>query len=256
MTFKPLDNLEGKTAVITGATGGIGWATAQRLSARGARIIGIVRRNLEAAQEKLNTLPPGTNGPHLALLADVTNKAQVQEALLSIDRCDILVQSTGSTKRIPHDKIELLTDAYFDEMTKDNLRSYFTVIRAFAPLMRKSHESVIVNIGSVAGNPHTAGGGSNIAYCAAKAGLDSLTRNLSKVLAPNIRVVGVNPGILDTTFVSKGFDNYPNLEYIGNVTPLKRIPTVEDVAATTEALVTLIRFVTGIVIYVDGGRTL
>lgn len=256
MSFRPWDNLEGKTAVITGATGGIGWATAQRLSARGARIIGIVRRNLETAQEKLNTLPPSTNGPHLALLADVSNKAQVQEALLSIDRCDILVQTTGNTKRIPHEKIELLTDAYFDEMTRDNLRSYYTVIRSFVPLLRKSKESVIVNIGSVAGNQHNAGGGSNIAYAAAKAGVDSLTKNLSKVLAPHIRVVGVNPGILDTEFVTKGFDDYPNLPAIASGTPLKRIATVQDIAATVEALTTLIRFVTGIVIYVDGGRTL
>ena len=256
MTFRPWDTLEGKTAVITGATGGIGFVTAERLARRGARIIGIVRRNLEDAQAKLNTLPCSSKEPHLALLADVTNKAQIQEATLSINRCDILVQSTGSTKRIPHDKIELLTDAYFDEMTRDNLRSYFTVIRAFAPLLRKSRESVIVNIGSVAGNAHTAGAGSNIAYGAAKAGLDALTRNLSRSLAPDIRVVGVSPGIVDTTFVTKAFDNYPNLESIANGTPLRRIATTEDIAATVEALTTLMRYSTGIVICVDGGRTL
>lgn len=256
MTFKPWDTLEGKTAVITGVTGGIGFATAQRLARRGARIIGIVRRNLENAQDKLNTLPCSSKEPHLALLADVSNKVQLQEVILSIDRCDILVQSTGSTKRIPHEKIQLMTDAYFDEMTRDNLRSYFTVIRSFEPLLRKSRESVVVNIGSVAGNAHSAGGGSNIAYCAAKAGLDALTRNLSKALAPDIRVVGVSPGIVDTTFVTKAIDNYPNLESIANGTPLKRIATVEDIAANVEALTTLMRYSTGIVICVDGGRTL
>jgi NAD(P)-dependent dehydrogenase (short-subunit alcohol dehydrogenase family) len=66
----------------------------------------------------------------------------------------------------------------------------------------------------------------------------------------------VNPGILDTEFVTKGFDDYPNFPMIANGTPLKRIATVEDIAATVEALTTLIRFVTGIVIYVDGGKTL
>ena len=256
MSFRPLESLEGKTAVVTGVMGGIGFATAERLAAKGARIIGIVRRNLEEAQARLSALPCSSSQPHMVLLADVTNKVQIQEAVLNIDRCDILVQCTGSTKRIPHEKIEILTDAYFDEMTRDNLRSYFTVIRAFTPLLRKSRESVIVNIGSIAGNAHTAGGGSNLAYCAAKAGLDSLTRNLSKALAPNIRVVGVSPGILDTKFVTKGFDSYPNLEHVANITPLKRICTVEDVAATVEALTTLIRYVTGIVINVDGGKTL
>jgi len=254
MTFRPWDTLEGKTAVITGVMGGIGFATADRLARRGARIIGIVRKNLEQAQEKLNSLPNTSGEPHLVLLADVSNKTQILEAIESISCCDILVQATGSTKRIPHDKIELLSDAYFDEMTRDNLRSYFTVIRSFASLLRKSKESVIVNIGSVAGQ--NAGGGSNIAYAAAKAGLDSLTRNLSKALAPRIRVVGVSPGIVDTTFVTKGFDNYPNLEFIANNTPLKRISTVEDIAATVEALTTLMRYSTGIVIAVDGGRTL
>ena len=146
MTFRPLENLEGKTAVITGVMGGIGFATAERLARRGARIIGIVRRNLEEAQTKLNTLPCSNKEAHLALLADVTNKNQIQDAVLSITRCDILIQCTGSTKRIPHEKIELLTDAYFDEMTRDNLRSYFTVIRAFVPLMKKIQQSLVFPI--------------------------------------------------------------------------------------------------------------
>jgi len=255
-TYKPLDNLEGKTVVITGVMGGIGFATAQRLSNKGARIIGIVRKNLDTAQEQLNSLAPASKGSHLALQADVSNKVQLQEAIQSIDRCDVLVQSTGNTKRIPHEKIQMLTDAYFDEMTRDNLRSYFTVIRSFEALLRKSRESVVVNIGSVAGNAHTAGGGSNIAYCASKAGLDSLTRNLSKALAPDIRVVGVSPGILDTKFVTKGFDSYPNLEHAATITPLKRIATVDDVAAAVEALTTLMRYSTRIVLNIDGGKTL
>jgi NAD(P)-dependent dehydrogenase (short-subunit alcohol dehydrogenase family) len=255
MTFKPLDTLEGQVAVITGATGGIGYATAQRLASRGARIIGIVRRNLEEAQAQLNQLPNPELG-HLAILADVTDKPQVINAVKQVmavaGQCNILVNTAGQTKRIPHDKLEILTDDFFDDIVKNNLRSYYTVIRSFVPLMRKSPEGLIVNIGSAAGQ--NAGTGSNMAYCAAKAGIDSLTRNLSRVLAPSIRVVGVSPGALATKFVPDVAEGY--YEGVVHGTPLKRVPTVEDVAATIEGVATLLRFVTGNVITVDGGRTL
>jgi len=255
MTYKPLDNLDGQVAVITGAMGGIGFATAGRLANRGARIIGIVRRDLEESQAKLNTLP-NSQLEHRAILADVNDKSQVndavKQAIAIAGQCNILVNTHGQTRRIPHERIEILTDDFFDDAVQKNLRSYFTVIRGFVPLMKKSPEGLIVNIGSAAGQ--NAGSGSNIAYCSAKAGIDALTRNLSRVLAPDIRVVGVSPGALATKFVPNIADGF--YENVVKGTPLKRVPDVEDVAATVEAIATLIRFVTGNVITVDGGRTL
>jgi NAD(P)-dependent dehydrogenase (short-subunit alcohol dehydrogenase family) len=253
--YKPLDNLDGQVLVITGAMGGIGFATAARLATRGARVMGIVRRDVEAAQERLNSLP-NSHLDHHAILADVTDKSQVGDAVKKVmaiaGQCNILINTHGQTRRVPHERIELLSDDFFDDALQKNLRSYFTVIRAFVPLMKKSSEGLIVNIGSAAGQ--NAGSGSNIAYCSAKAGIDALTRNLSRVLAPGIRVVGVSPGALATNFVPDITDEF----YQGVVkgTPLKRVPEVEDVAATIEAVATLIRFITGNVITVDGGRTL
>ena len=253
--YKPLDNLDGQVSVITGAMGGIGFATAARLATRGARIMGIVRRDVEAAQERLNSLP-NSHLDHHALLADVTDKSQVGDAVKKVmaiaGQCNILINTHGQTRRVPHERIDLLSDDFFDDALQKNLRSYFTVIRAFVPLMKKSQEGLIVNIGSAAGQ--NAGSGSNIAYCSAKAGIDALTRNLSRVLAPDIRVVGVSPGALATKFVPNITDEF----YQGVIkgTPLKRVPEVEDVAATIEAVATLIRFTTGNVITVDGGRTL
>ena len=255
MTYKPLDNLDGQVAVITGATGGIGFATATRLANCGARILGIVRRDLEDAQNKLNTLP-NNHLNHCAILADVTDKSQVNDAVKQTiaiaGQCNILVNTHGQTRRIPHDRIEILTDDFFDDVVQKNLRSYFTVIRGFVPLMKRSPEGLIVNIGSAAGQ--NAGSGSNIAYCSAKAGIDALTRNLSRVLAPDIRVVGISPGALATKFVPNIADGF--YENVIKGTPMKRVPDVEDVAATIEAVATLIRFTTGNVITVDGGRTL
>lgn len=253
--YKPLDNLDGQVSVITGAMGGIGFATAARLATRGARIMGIVRRDVEAAQERLNSLP-NSHLDHHAILADVTDKSQVGDAVKKVmaiaGQCNILINTHGQTRRVPHERIDLLSDDFFDDALQKNLRSYFTVIRAFVPLMKKSQEGLIVNIGSAAGQ--NAGSGSNIAYCSAKAGIDALTRNLSRVLAPDIRVVGVSPGALATKFVPNITDEF----YQGVIkgTPLKRVPEVEDVAATIEAVATLIRFTTGNVITVDGGRTL
>jgi NAD(P)-dependent dehydrogenase (short-subunit alcohol dehydrogenase family) len=253
--YKPLDNLTGQVAVITGVMGGIGFATALRLADRGARIIGIVRRDVEDAQIKLNSLPNNILG-HRAILADVTDKSQVNDAVKKVmsvaGQCNILINTHGQTHRIPHERVDLLTDDFFDDAVQKNLRSYFTVIRGFVPLMKKTPEGLIVNIGSAAGQ--NAGSGSNIAYCSAKAGIDALTRNLSRVLAPDIRVVGVSPGALATKFVPNITDEF--YEGVVKGTPLRRVPEVEDVAATIEAVATLIRFVTGNVITVDGGRTL
>ena len=199
---------------------------------------------------------PNSHLDHHAILADVTDKSQVGDAVKKVmaiaGQCNILINTHGQTRRVPHERIDLLSDDFFDDALQKNLRSYFTVIRAFVPLMKKSQEGLIVNIGSAAGQ--NAGSGSNIAYCSAKAGIDALTRNLSRVLAPDIRVVGVSPGALATKFVPNITDEF----YQGVIkgTPLKRVPEVEDVAATIEAVATLIRFTTGNVITVDGGRTL
>lgn len=254
MTFKPLDSLEGQVAVITGAMGGIGFATAERLAAKGARVFGIVRRDLDQAQERLNTLP-NSNLEHTAVLADVTDKAQLDAALAEISgktsQCNILVITHGRTRRIPHGELKLLTDDFFDLMMKDNLRSYFSVVRTFEAMLKATPESLIVNIGSLAGQ--NTGGGSNLAYVAAKAGIDALTRNLAKAMGP-VRVMGVSPGILDTKFVP---NQRPELyDFTVKETPLKRMPTVEDVAAAVEACATLLRFTNGHVIAVDGGRKL
>lgn len=255
MTFEPLDDLGNQVVVITGVMGGIGFATATRLAQRGARIIGIVRRNVEEAQSRLDTLP-NSQLNHFAVLADVTNEEQmkvaVKQVLIKAGKCNTLVNTAGSTFRIPHQDLDRLTDEFFDDIVKNNLRSYFTVIRAFTPLLKKSQNALIVNVGSVAGT--NAGGGSNMAYCAAKAGIDSLTKNLSRALAPTIRVMGVNPGALATNFVPNTVPGY--LDAIANTTPLKRVPTVEDIAAAIEACATLLRFSTGNILTIDGGRTI
>lgn len=253
MTFEPLENLNGKVVVITGVMGGIGLATAKRLAFRGARIFGIVRRNLEEAEQAFKELH-NQELDHKVILADVNEKEQLVSALKIVEeagRCDILVITHGKTRRVPHHELRLLTDDFFDQMLQNNLRSYFSVIRTFEPLLKRTEESLVVNIGSLAGQ--NTGGGSNLAYITAKAGIDALTRNLAKAMAP-IRVMGVSPGILNTGFVP---NQDPHLyELTIKNTPLKRLPSVDDVASAVDACATLLRFANGQVIGIDGGRKL
>lgn len=249
MSFEPLENLNGQTVVIAGALGGVGYATAQRLADRGARIVGLVRRNLENAQEKLDQLP-NAHLRHLAILADVTVKDQLNAARDQIDQCDILVNASGSSVHIPHFRIDLLSDKIFDTIITDNLRSQFSVIRTFLPLIKQSASGLIVNLGSTAG----AGvGGSNIAYAAAKAGIDSLTRNLSMSILP-ARIINITFSGVETNFIKHRPDNFYHLEQEQN--PLGRCATVEDIARTIEAYATVVRFTTGVNVVVDGGKSL
>lgn len=250
MSFKPLKNLNGQTAVITGANGGIGRATAMALAESGARIVGIAWRNVQDLQTYLNQLPNSHLG-HLAILADTTKTAELDAATQCITNCDILVNSAGFSQTIPHADIDALTDEFFDEMLTANLRSVFSTIRLFTPRLKQSANGLIVNISSASAvNP---GHGSNIAYVAAKAGVESMTKNLALVLAPTVRVVSICPSSLNTGFLEHGQDFY---DRAGQNTPLKRVGTAEDIAAAVEAVATCMRFTTGNSFVVDGGRFL
>lgn len=245
MSTHPINNLHNQTVVITGANGSIARATAERLSAKGARIIGIVRQNVEQTQNFLTSL----GFDNLALQADVTKNDEVQQVVQKINSCDILINTAGNSIFVPHMHTALLTDELFDSMLTNNLRSTYTVIRNFLPLLQKSSQGLIVNVSSTAAYV----GGSNLAYAAAKAGIDSLTRNLSRVIAP-VRIVSIAPGGVETDFVKYRPDNF--YSRVIDTTPLARVATTDDIAASIEAYATLIRFATGVTVTIDGGRTI
>jgi 3-oxoacyl-[acyl-carrier protein] reductase len=132
-----------------------------------------------------------------------------------------------------------------------NFRGVFATIRAFAPMLKDSGDGLVANISSIAG---FTGVGSNLAYVAAKAGLDVVGDALAKALAPAVRVVSVSPGAVESGFVPGRGAEFANK--MASTTPLGRIGKPDDVAATVEALATTMRFVTGTRIVVDGGRHL
>lgn len=254
MSFDPVSRLDGKVAVITGGLGAIGYASARRLAALGATCV-LLHRKSDDAQARAAALPADQEQQHGALRADIIDSASLHAAAEQVKathgRCDILVNSAGHTRPVAAADLDGLTDELIDELLKANFRGVFATIRAFAPLLKASGDGLIVNVSSIAG---FTGVGSNLAYVAAKAGLDVVGDALAKALAPAVRVVSVSPGAVESAFVPGRGDEFKGK--MAATTPLGRIGLPEDVAATIEALSTTLRFVTGTRIVVDGGRHL
>ena len=144
-----------------------------------------------------------------------------------------------------------LDDELVDSIFRVNVRGALAAARAFKPLLLRSNDGLIVNISSIAGRT---GVGSNVAYCASKAALDSVTRSLARALAPNIRVVSVSPGWVLGDYAKRMPPEV--LEEQVAKTPLGRVATADDVARAVLAVASSLTFSTGCVIPVDGGRPL
>jgi 3-oxoacyl-[acyl-carrier protein] reductase len=244
--------LAGQVAVVAGGAGAIGYASAIRLARQGAQLVLLGRDGLSALQARASDLP---GSGHCAIVADTGISTTLREAAAQVreryGRCDILVNSAGMTRAISHHDLEALSDEVIDEIFTANWRGVFSTIRAFAPLLKESGKGLVVNISSIAG---TTGIGSNVAYVAAKAGLDAMCTSLGRALAPQIRMINVSPGVVDSPFVpgrDAGFNDKQ-----AATTPLQRIGLPDDIAAAVEACATTLLFTTGSVIQVDGGRHL
>ncbi|MBR2813292.1 MAG: SDR family oxidoreductase [Reyranella sp.] len=247
-------SLAGKVALVVGGAGAIGAATSRMLSAAGATVIVThldTSRDREAAESLIKALGDG----HAAYPADVADTASLI-ALREIvqarhGRLDILVNAAGFTKAVAHADLDGLTDELIDRMLQVNWRGQFATIRTFAPMLKATGDGLIVSISSIAG---FTGVGSSIAYCAAKAGIDVMTKALARALAPEIRVLAVSPGVVDTAFVpGRGADFN---DKVSASTPLKRIGEADDIAAAITACATMLGFSTGHIVQVDGGRAL
>ena len=247
--------LKDKVAMIVGGAGGIGAATARQFAEAGARIVITHRAGADKAAAVNALLATFAGSGHAAFSADVAETATLialREAIAArCGRLDILVNTAGFTKPVPHADLEALDDDLIDRMFQVNWRGQFATIRTFAPLLQVSGDGLIVSVSSIAG---TTGVGSSIAYCATKAGIDVMTKSLARALAPLVRVLGVAPGVVDTGFVpGRGADFN---EKTSATTPLKRVATADDVAAAILSCATHLRFSTGTTIIVDGGRSL
>jgi 3-oxoacyl-[acyl-carrier protein] reductase len=232
----------------------LGFAIAQRMLASGARVTVWDRdaAGMGAAAEQLRSAQSGA--VVYTVQVDVASHESVVQATVqttALAGVDVLVNSAGFTKPIPHADLDALDDDFIDRMFEVNWRGQFATIRTFAPMLKASGDGLIVSISSIAA---LNGNGSNIAYGAVKAGIDAMTKSLGRALAPEIRVMGVAPGMVATTFVA-GRGPESNAK-AGLTTPLRRVADPEDVAAAVLSCATHLGYSTGSTLIIDGGRAL
>jgi 3-oxoacyl-[acyl-carrier protein] reductase len=244
--------LEGKFALVTGASSGIGAATVRWLAQAGATVCIGYHQGLDRA-EALRAGLPG-NGHligHLTLDMPDTIAALASVVERAAGKLDVLVNSAGFTQPISHKDLDRLDEALFDKILINNARGPYSVMRRFMPLLKRSGDAVVVNVSSISA---FTGSGSNIAYCAAKAALDTMTMSFARAFGPEVRFLCVSPAQVATDFVA-GRDRRA-LDEAAQATPLKRVTEPEDVAEAIGACITHLRSATGTTIVIDGGRHL
>lgn len=254
-----------KTILITGGAGGIGSAISMKFAENDYDVIVTYNSNKEKAEYLIAKLKPGNHSVHHAPNTDSiaidTLKSFVKARYGYLN---VLVNNAGITTPVAHDDLDALTDEWIDRIMITNFRGSFAMIRAMEGLLRNEEygfgnpnstfaipQSLVVNISSIAA---ITGIGSNVAYCASKAALDSMTRSLARALAPKIRVVSVSPGWVLGDYTKNIDPSYLQTQL--DKTPLKRLATASDVANTVYALTDSLTFCTGNIIQVDGGRPL
>jgi 3-oxoacyl-[acyl-carrier protein] reductase len=244
--------LAGKVAVIAGGSNGIGAATARRLAAAGAIVAVGYNTGAERAAVLVASLP---GAGHIALRMPMEDsdalRAAAAEVEAKLGRCDVLVNSAATTRAVPHADLEALDDDLIDRVLITNVRGPFATIRAFAPMLKRGGDSIIVNISSLAA---ISGSGSSIIYGASKAALDTMGMSLARVLGPEIRVISISPSAVATDFVPGR--SRAVVEKQAGASPLRRVTEADDVALAIMAAVTHLRLTTGSVILVDGGKHL
>lgn len=248
----PSQPLDGHVAVVTGASRGIGAATARALATAGARVVVTHRDSEEGARTVVEGLPGSGHRYVRASAVDTPALRALAEGLATQEgRLDVLVNNAATTRVVPHDDLEALDDDLFDRVMRTNVRGPFATVRALRPLLDEEPGGVVVNVSSLAARMAN---GSNVAYCASKAALDNMTQSLARALAPRVRVLSVAPGLVDTE-LTRGWDPDRRRAMIER-TPLGRLATPEDVAEAIVAAIVSLPSTTGAVIPVDGGRPL
>lgn len=241
-----------RVAVVTGGAGGIGAGICEVLARAGARVAIGFRDSDEKARALAHRLP---GGPHRVVRAPVTDSAALaacaREVETSWSRCDLLVNCAGTTRFVPHADLDALPDELFDAIFTTNVRGPFATIRAFRALLARTPGALVVNISSVAARIAM---GSNVAYCASKAAVDNMTQSLARALAPDIRVVSVAPGLVETGFIS-GLDP-AWLAQQRERTALGCLATPEQIGLAVLIAAVGLPSTTGAVLPVDGGRAL
>ena len=249
--------LEGKTALITGATRGIGKGIALKFASEGANIAFTGRganEDMLAALEATRQEVEALGVKCIAYASDAANYAQTEETVKKVKEdfgsIDILVNNAGITK----DGLMLrMTEEQWDTVINANLKSAFNFVHACLPIMMRQRGGSIINMSSVVG-VHGNAGQAN--YAASKAGMIALAQSVAQEMGPRgIRVNTIAPGFIETA-MTEALPDEIRKEWTKKI-PLRRAGQTEDVANTALYLASdLSSYVTGQVIQVDGGMNM
>ena len=241
-----LFDLEGKKALITGASGGIGKEIAKVLIEHNAEVC-ISGRNLE----ELNALKKSLGEKCYVVACDLSKKDEITELIKKTDEflghIDILINNAGITK----DNIFLrMSENEWEDVLNVNLNSTFTILKLITKGMVKRKYGRIINISSVVG---VTGGAGQVNYSASKAGLIGLTKSLSQEIATrNITVNCIAPGFIETPMTEKLDDK--RKDAIINSIPMNRIGTPKDLSSAVIFLASQeSSYITGQTLHINGG---
>ncbi|MCM3759610.1 glucose 1-dehydrogenase [Alkalihalobacillus oceani] len=241
--------MKGKVAIVTGSSSGIGRMIALRLAMEGVNITINYSSSKDRADEvkaeieKLGVKCIVVQG---SVADERTAEKLVNETLTAFGQIDILVNNAGTTHFVEHDDLQGMRSEYWDNMMGVNVKGMFFCCRAASDQLRRQ-KGCIINITSVAGQT---GLGSSIGYAASKAAANSITKSLARVLAPEVRVNSLAPGVVATRWI-EGHEK--QMKELSEATPLGRMATPEDVAEAAFGLIAHSPFVTGEILRVDGG---
>ena len=247
-------NLTGSVALITGASSGIGAATAVTLADLGARVAIGYHRNKAGAEATRDRIV-AAGGTAIAVSADVRRadeiRALVDRTVAELGPIDVLVNNAGSL--VARRGIREVSEAHLDDIMALNLKSAVLASQAVVASMIERGRGAIVNVVSIAG--HNGGGPGAGAYASAKAALTTYTKSMAKELAPHgIRVNAVSPGVIDTPF----HEVFSTPEMIRNFVatiPLGRVGTAAECATVIAFLASdLASYIVGATIDVNGGQ--
>ena len=251
--YKGLFDLAGRTAVVTGASGGIGRSIALALAAHGADVLAAGRNPEKTRQTADEVAALGRRSATFVL--EITSRQSAEDmaeaAVREFGRIDILVNSAGMNIR---KEVLSITDADWDQVLTTNLKGALYCCQAVGKRMVLQQYGKIVNVASISsflGHP------SRGAYAASKGGLVQLTRVMATEWAPyHINVNAVSPAAVDTPFIAGLKKDRQKLDRELERIPLGRIGAPEDVAGAVVFLASRAAdFITGQNLFIDGGRT-
>ena len=245
--------LEGKNALVSGGSQGIGTATSLELAREGANVCVLYRKH-EAEAKSIVEEIRGMGRKAIHLQCDIASFSEaektVKATLNEFGRIDILVNNAGMN----WDGVSWkMTEEQWDRVIEVNLKGYFNFIRQVAPLFKDQKYGKIINVTSINGMRGKFG---QTNYSAAKAGIIGYTKALAKELGPfGVNVIAVAPGLIETSMVSESEARDKIIEMAMNEMALKRVGQPEDVATVIAFLASdKARHITGEVVKVDGGQ--